>query len=183
MVSVSGAVLSGAVDSGASVPAATAFSVVSCADGAEPAAWAAVFAAIPVMPVVASLLDHCRELHILVTSRIPLHLSREHEYAVPPLSVPDLKHLSTVASLSQYESVALFINRARAVKSDFEVTNATAPAVAEICSRLDGLPLAIELAAARIKLFHGSRSVRGFTQLVLRAPIRDVHRWRQCGYS
>jgi predicted ATPase len=104
-------------------------------------------------PVTATLLDECRELHILVTSRIPLHLSREHEYAVPPLSVPDLMHLPTVASLSQYESVALFINRARAVKANFEVTNDTAPAVAEICSRLDGLPLAIELAAARIKLF------------------------------
>ncbi len=55
--------------------------------------------------------------------------------------------------LSQYEAVALFIQRARAVKSDFQVTNATAPAVAEMCVRLDGLPLAIELAAARIKLF------------------------------
>lgn len=103
--------------------------------------------------MAAHLLEHCRELHILVTSRIPLHLNREHEYAVPPLSVPDLQHLPTLASLSQYESVALFINRARAVKSDFEVTNDTAPAVAVICHRLDGLPLAIELAAARIKLF------------------------------
>jgi predicted ATPase/class 3 adenylate cyclase len=103
--------------------------------------------------VAATLLDQCRELHILVTSRIPLHLSREHEYDVPPLSVPDLTHLPDVAGLSQYEAVALFIDRARAVKADFEVTNATAPAVAEMCSRLDGLPLAIELAAARIKLF------------------------------
>ena len=66
---------------------------------------------------------------------------------------PDPKHLPDLVVLSQHEAVALFIQRARAVKSDFQVTNATAPAVAEMCVRLDGLPLAIELAAARIKLF------------------------------
>jgi predicted ATPase len=103
--------------------------------------------------VVSSLLDRCRELHVLVTSRIPLHLAREHEYAVPPLAVPDPRHLPDVETLSQFEAVALFIERATAVMADFQVTNQNAPAVAEICSRLDGLPLAIELAAARIKLF------------------------------
>ena len=102
--------------------------------------------------VVASLLDACRELHVLATSRIPLHLSREHEYLVPPLSVPDPTHLPTVETLSQFEAVALFIERAKAVRPRFQVTNENAPAVAEICYRLDGLPLAIELAAARVKL-------------------------------
>jgi predicted ATPase/class 3 adenylate cyclase len=102
--------------------------------------------------LVASLLDRCPELHVLVTSRVPLHLSREHEYPVPPLSVPDPAHLPEVTLLSQYEAVALFIERAAAVEPGFEVTNENAPAVAEICARLDGLPLAIELAAARTKL-------------------------------
>ena len=102
---------------------------------------------------VASLLDSCRQLRILVTSRAPLHLSREREYAVPPLSLPDPQQLPDPEHLSQYEAVALFIERVRAVKANFQVTNDNAPAVAEICHRLDGLPLAIELAAARIKLF------------------------------
>src|SRR5207342_3577332 len=98
------------------------------------------------------LLATALRLKLLVTSRIPVHVSGEHEYPVPPLDLPDLVHLPDVPSLSQYEAVALFIERACAVKPDFAVTNANAPAVAEICIRLDGLPLAIELAAARSKL-------------------------------
>jgi len=103
--------------------------------------------------VVATLLDACRKLHVLVTSRIPLHLSREHEHAVPPLSVPDLKHPSDLAAFSNCEAVALFVERARAAKDSFALTDGNARVVAEICTRLDGLPLAIELAAVRIKLF------------------------------
>ncbi|HLJ66098.1 MAG TPA: tetratricopeptide repeat protein [Chloroflexota bacterium] len=103
--------------------------------------------------LVGELLDACRRLHILVTSRIPLHLTREHEYPVPPLPVPDPRHLPELNELRQYDAVALFIERARAVKPDFAVTSENAPAVAEICAQLDGLPLALELAAARIKLF------------------------------
>ncbi len=91
-------------------------------------------------------------LKLFVTSRIPVRLSGEYEFPVPPLDLPDPAHLPEIAALSQYEAVALFIERARAVKADFAVTNANAPAVAEICVRLDGLPLAIELAAARAKL-------------------------------
>src|SRR6266446_2868483 len=102
---------------------------------------------------VAELLAACPQMKILVTSRMALHVRAEQEFAVPPLTLPDLKRLPDLVVLSQYEAVALFIQRARAVKSDFQVTNATAPAVAEMCVRLDGLPLAIELAAARIKLF------------------------------
>jgi predicted ATPase/class 3 adenylate cyclase/DNA-binding CsgD family transcriptional regulator len=101
---------------------------------------------------VSALLARCRKLHVLVTSRAVLHLSGEQEFPVPPLSLPDPKHLPDLETLSQYEAVALFIARAQAVKPDFQVTNANAPAVAEICVRLDGLPLAIELAASRSKM-------------------------------
>src|SRR6266567_7883140 len=102
--------------------------------------------------ILSELLARCSHLKLLVTSRAVLHLAAEHEFAVPPLSLPDLNHLPDLVTLSQYEAVALFIARAQALKSDFQVSNASAPAVAEICTRLDGLPLAIELAAARIKL-------------------------------
>jgi predicted ATPase/Tfp pilus assembly protein PilF len=91
-------------------------------------------------------------LKVLATSRAPLGLYGEKEYAVPPLSVPDVRHLPDLKTLSQYEAVRLFIERAKSAKADFEVTDENAPAVAEICVRLDGLPLAIELAAARIKM-------------------------------
>lgn len=104
-------------------------------------------------PVLAELLVACPKLKVLVTSRAALHLSGEQEYPVSPLVLPDLKRLPALEALSQYAAVELFIQRALAVKPDFGVTNENAPAVAEICVRLDGLPLAIELAAARIKLF------------------------------
>jgi predicted ATPase len=81
-----------------------------------------------------------------------LRLYGEKDYAVPPLSIPDVRHLPDLKTLSQYEAVRLFIERAKSTKVDFEVTDENAPAVAEICVRLDGLPLAIELAAARIKM-------------------------------
>lgn len=102
---------------------------------------------------IAELLLACPRLKVLVTSREVLHLSGEHEFSVLPLAVPDLRNLPRAATLSQYAAVALFIQRALAIKPDFTVTNDNAPAVAEICVRLDGLPLAIELAAARLKLF------------------------------
>ena len=99
------------------------------------------------------LLAACPRLKVIVTSRLPLRVSGEHEYPVPPLSLPDPDHLPPLERLTQYEAVRLFIERAVAIKPDFQVTNENAPAVAEICARLDGLPLAIELAAARIRLF------------------------------
>src|SRR5438876_5052895 len=102
--------------------------------------------------ILSDLLARCSHLKLLVTSREVLHLAAEHEFAVPPLSLPDLNHLPDLVTLSHYEAVALFIARAQALMPDFQVSNASAPAVAEICARLDGLPLAIELAAARIKL-------------------------------
>ena len=102
---------------------------------------------------VAELLAACPKLKIIVTSRVVLHIRAEREFALPPLSLPNPKHLPDLVTLSQYEAVALFIERAQAVRPDFQVTNANAPAVAAICARLDGLPLAIELAAARAKFF------------------------------
>src|SRR5215212_7780228 len=103
-------------------------------------------------PTVTELLAAAPGLKVLATSRAPLGLYGEHEYDVPPLSVPDVRHLPDFKTLSQYEAVRLFIERAKSAKVDFEVTDESAPAVAEICVRLDGLPLAIELAAARIKM-------------------------------
>jgi predicted ATPase len=87
----------------------------------------------------------------LVTSRIPLHISDEREFAVPPLSLPHSLD-SSPGELARTPAIKLFLQRARAVKADFELDDANAPAVARICQRLGGLPLAIELAAARIKL-------------------------------
>jgi predicted ATPase/class 3 adenylate cyclase/DNA-binding NarL/FixJ family response regulator len=104
-------------------------------------------------PRVAELLAAAPQLKILVTSRVVLHLRGEQEFAVPPLALPGQHQLPSLEHVSQYAAVALFIARAQAVKPDFVVTNQNAPAVAEICVRLDGLPLAIELAAARSKLF------------------------------
>ena len=131
-----------------------------------------VSAAIP----IADLLTICPQLKVLVTSREALHVRAEREFPVPALALPDARHLPDLLALSQYEAVALFIERAQAVKPEFQVTNANAPAVAEICARLDGLPLAIELAAARSKLFPPQALL---TRLAQRLPLltrsaRDV---------
>ena len=103
-------------------------------------------------PILAEFLAMGPNLKILVTSRAALHVYGEHEFPVPPLALPDSRSMPSVEVLSQYPAVALFIQRAVAVKPDFELNRENAPAVAEICARLDGLPLAIELAAARIKV-------------------------------
>ncbi|HZO71126.1 MAG TPA: LuxR C-terminal-related transcriptional regulator [Ktedonobacteraceae bacterium] len=103
-------------------------------------------------PPLADLLAVCPRLKLLVTSRASLRLRGEHELAVSPLAVPDLTHLPAHESLSQYAACALFVERAQAIRPEFQVTEATVRSVAEICIRLDGLPLAIELAAPRIRL-------------------------------
>jgi predicted ATPase len=108
---------------------------------------------LPAAHVIGELLRGAPRLKALVTSRAALSVSGEQEFPVPPLGLPDPDHLpSELSVLTQYESVALFIERAAAVKANFSVTNENAPAIAEICVRLDGLPLAIELAAARIRI-------------------------------
>ena len=103
-------------------------------------------------PDIAELLVACPRLKILVTSRAALHLSGEHEFPLPPLALPDGTSPLPVHELTQYAAIALFLQRAMAIKPDFDVTTANVQTIAMICRRLDGLPLAIELAAARIKL-------------------------------
>jgi predicted ATPase/class 3 adenylate cyclase len=103
-------------------------------------------------PLVGELLSASPRLKVLATSRTALRIYGEQAYEVPPLEAPDPGRLLPIHMLNQYEAVRLFVERAQAVKADFSVTRENAPAVAEICARLDGLPLAIELAAARIKL-------------------------------
>jgi predicted ATPase len=132
-------------------------------------------------PVLAELLGACATFKILVTSRSVLDLYGEYEFPVQPLSTPDLKHLPSAAALSQYPAVALFIQRAIAAKPDFVLTADNAHAVAEICGRLDGLPLAIELAAARIKMLPPAAMaarVGSSLQLLTSGP-RDVPKRQQ----
>jgi len=103
-------------------------------------------------PTVADLLATAPNLKIMVTSRAALHVYGEHEFPVPPLALPDSRSKTSVEVLSQCPAVALFLQRAVAAKADFELNRENAAAVCEICARLDGLPLAIELAAARVKV-------------------------------
>ncbi len=102
---------------------------------------------------LAQLLEGCSNIKFLVTSREVLHVRGEHEFRVNPLAFPDITLRSTVDLLTKNPAVQLFSQRAQSVKPEFHITDENARAVAEICARLDGLPLAIELAAARIKLF------------------------------
>src|SRR6266516_89749 len=103
-------------------------------------------------PLLVELLTACPKLKLLVTSREVLHLHVEEQFSVPPLALPDLKHLEDIESPAQFAAVELFNLRAQAVLPGFRMTAANANTIATICTRLDGLPLAIELAAARIKL-------------------------------
>ncbi len=127
--------------------------------------------------VTTELLDECPQVKLLVTSREPLHVRIEHVYPVPPLGLPPaVRRRVTAAELEPIESIQLFVDRARAVRPDFNVTDDNAAAVAEICRRLDGLPLAIELAAARLRLFspEALRDRLGSRLELLRSTTRDV---------
>ncbi len=107
---------------------------------------------IPAAPLVADLLAACPSLRVLVTSRAPLHLRAEQAFPVLPLELPDLAKLPSVAELAQAPAVALFVACARACAPHFDLTSANGAEVAAICHRLDGLPLALELAAAHTPL-------------------------------
>ena len=101
--------------------------------------------------VLADLLAACPNLKVMVTSRSVLNLYGEHEFPVPPLVLPDRRATPTSHHSMQFESVRLFVDRAQATRPDFSLTDANAAQVVDVCQRLDGLPLALELAASRLR--------------------------------
>jgi len=103
-------------------------------------------------PLLTDLLESCANLKVLVTSRAVLRVYGEHDFDVPPLGLPPRVARPSIAELARFPAVALFVQRATAVKPDFALTADNGTAVAEICAKLDGLPLAIELAAARVRM-------------------------------
>jgi predicted ATPase/DNA-binding CsgD family transcriptional regulator len=107
---------------------------------------------LPAAPLLTDLLSSCPRLKLLVTSRALLHIWGEHEFTIPPLELPDLQHLPERKALSQVASMALFVQRTQAIVPGFHLTDENARDIAEICTRLEGVPLALELAAARGKL-------------------------------
>src|SRR6266699_3296558 len=132
-------------------------------------------------PVLADLLEVCPQLKLLVTSREVLRLRGEREFVVQPLPVPDPKQSADSETLSHYASVALFTQHAQAVNPDFQVTETNAHTIAAICIRLDGLPLALELAAARLNLLSPQALLARLEhrlQVLTRGP-RDVSERQQ----
>lgn len=127
-------------------------------------------------PVVASLLNACPLVKVLVTSRSALRVRAERQFRVPPLAVPDPDRLPPLGQLSEFAGIALFVDRVQAVDPDFLLTETNAALVAAICHRLDGLPLAIELIAARTQVLSISALLtRLHGDLLLRADgLRDV---------
>jgi predicted ATPase/class 3 adenylate cyclase len=128
-------------------------------------------------PAAVELLHGCRRLKLLVTSREPLHVRGEHLFAVPSLSLPgDARRQASADQLERFEAIQLFVARAQEVRPEFVLTNDNADAVLEICRRLDGLPLAIELATARINLFspEALRDRLGSRLKLLRSGARDL---------
>jgi len=107
---------------------------------------------LPAAPLLAELLSSCPQLKLLVTSRALLHVGGEYEFPIPPLEVPDLRDLPAYDDLLHVASIALFVQRTQAVLPGFQLTVENARAIAELCTRLEGVPLAIELAAARSKV-------------------------------
>jgi predicted ATPase len=132
-------------------------------------------------PIVAELLAMAPHLKILVTSRSALHVYGEHEFPVPPLALPDARSAPSLEILSQCPAVSLFVQRAVAAKPDFELNRENATAITEICARLDGLPLAIELAAARIKVLSPSSMLKRLASRLqlLTGGARDLPRRQQ----
>lgn len=104
-------------------------------------------------PLISRLIAEAPDLHVLITSREALHLYGEQEYPINPLTLPDLNRDDSLTALARNDAITLFLQRAQATNPAFEINEANAPILTEICIRLDGLPLAIELAAARIKFY------------------------------
>ncbi len=131
---------------------------------------------LPAAVVASELITYAPALKVLATSRARLALAAEQELPVLPLAVPDPHHLPPLAQLKEIDAVRLFVTRARSLNPDFALTEAQAPSVAAICQRLDGLPLAIELAAARIKLLPPAALLARLERSLplLTAAVRDV---------
>jgi predicted ATPase/class 3 adenylate cyclase len=137
---------------------------------------------------VVDLLEHCPKLEVMVTSREALRVRPEHVYPVPPMSLPDAG--ATPEEIAEAEAVRLFVERARAIRPEFTLTAEDAPVVAAICARLDGLPLAIELAAARLNIFSPADLMRRIDErmdvLATRGrdrPERQQTLWGAIGWS
>jgi predicted ATPase/DNA-binding SARP family transcriptional activator len=130
----------------------------------------------PAADVIADLLEETDHLEVVVTSRAVLRLRGERVFPVPPLRVPDREHVPGVADLREYGAIRLFIQRAQAADPEFELTDENRRAVAGICAGLDGLPLAIELAAARVRLLEPSMILSRLGQRfeLLRGGPRDL---------
>jgi predicted ATPase/transcriptional regulator with XRE-family HTH domain len=134
---------------------------------------------------VEELLVVCPGLKVLVTSRSVLHLQAEHEFAIAPLAIPNLDQLPALAVLLENAAVALFVQRAQAFLPSFQLTQSNARSIAEICVRLDGLPLAIELAAARIKLLPPKALLARLSQSLqlLKNELRNLPERQQMLYT
>jgi predicted ATPase/DNA-binding SARP family transcriptional activator len=127
-------------------------------------------------PRIAALLEGCGRLKVLITSREPLRVRAEHELPLPPLEIPKPARLGRRHVLARYESVELFVERAHAVRPSFMLTDENALVVAELCARLDGLPLAIELAAAQVRAMSPAQLLAGMNDrfTLLAGAYRDL---------
>ncbi len=125
-------------------------------------------------PFVSDLLGASPDSKFIVTSRAPLRIRGEQEMPVPPLEVPDVTHLVSADAVASFEGVELFAVRAMAIRPDFEITGENAAAVAKLTARLDGLPLAIELAASRIKLLTPQAILERLDNRLLANQSRDL---------
>ena len=133
---------------------------------------------------VAALLERCETVKILASSRARLNISAEHEYQVSPLVIPDGSRVRRATTVADVPAVRLFVERARAARAGFALTDENAGAIADICLALDGLPLAIELAAARVKMIPPRRCWRGWPARACRSTAaRAIGRpgSRRCG--
>lgn len=132
-------------------------------------------------PLVGALLADAPGLKILITSRTSLHMYGEYQFSLPPLAIPDPDGLNSIADLEQYESVQLFLDRARAVVPAFALTGENKASIARICAAIDGLPLALELAAARMRVLSPSLLLERMSKTLLNVLTRGASNlpWRQ----
>jgi predicted ATPase len=128
-------------------------------------------------PCISELLAGAAELKVIISSREALHIYGEHELCVSPLALPDLQRLPPLAELPQVAAIALFVERAQASKLSFTFTSEHAEEIAQICLLLDGLPLAIEMAAAQVRRVSPVQLLQQLHErlLALHMPARDSH--------